>query len=167
MMESIANWYSSTLGSWLPKEVFVFFVSMVPFIELRGGLPIASMLGIPIVKANILCIVGNLVPIPFILLFIKKIFLFMKNHNILKSLVEKLEARAERKSEGVEKGEFIFLVLFVGIPIPGTGAWMGSLIAALLEFKLSRAVIAILLGVLMAAVIMNLVSFGLLPAALG
>ena len=69
--------------------------------------------------------------------------------------------------KAVEKGEFIFLLLFVGIPIPGTGAWMGSLIAALLEFKLSRAVIAILLGVLMAAVIMNLVSFGLLPAALG
>ena len=77
MMESIANWYSSTLGSWLPKEVFVFFVSMVPFIELRGGLPIASMLGIPIVKANILCIVGNLVPIPFILLFIKNVFIFI------------------------------------------------------------------------------------------
>ena len=162
MMESIANWYSSTLGSWLPKEVFVFFVSMLPFIELRGGLPIASMLGIPIVKANILCIVGNLLPIPFILLFIKAIFRFMKNHNILKSLVEKLEARAERKSEGVEKGEFIFLLLFVGIPIPGTGAWMGSLIAALFDFDIKKASIAIFLGIILAAIIMSVFSYGLL-----
>lgn len=161
-MESIANWYSSTLGSWLPKEVFVFFVSMLPFIELRGGLPIASMLGIPIVKANILCIVGNLLPIPFILLFIKAIFRFMKNHNILKSLVEKLEARAERKSEGVEKGEFIFLLLFVGIPIPGTGAWMGSLIAALFDFDIKKASIAIFLGIILAACIMSIVSYGFL-----
>ncbi|MBR6019205.1 MAG: small multi-drug export protein [Lachnospiraceae bacterium] len=165
-MQSLVDWYNGSLGSWLPKELFVFFVSMLPFIELRGGLVVASLLKIPLLKANLICIFGNLIPIPFILLFIKAIFAFMKKHNILKKLVEKLEARAEKKSAGVEKGEFIFLLLFVGIPIPGTGAWMGSLIASLLEFNLKRAILAILLGVLMAAIIMDIVSYGVLASVL-
>ena len=165
-MQSLVDWYNGSLGSWLPKELFVFFVSMLPFIELRGGLVAASLLKIPLLKANLICIFGNLIPIPFILLFIKAIFAFMKKHNILKKLVEKLEARAEKKSTGVEKGEFIFLLLFVGIPIPGTGAWMGSLIASLLEFNLKRAILAILLGVLMAAIIMDIVSYGVLASVL-
>ena len=165
-MQSHVDWYNGSLGSWLPKELFVFFVSMLPFIELRGGLVAASLLKIPLLKANLICIFGNLIPIPFILLFIKAIFAFMKKHNILKKRVEKLEARAEKKSTGVEKGEFIFLLLFVGIPIPGTGAWMGSLIASLLEFNLKRAILAILLGVLMAAIIMDIVSYGVLASVL-
>ena len=93
-MESVANWYNATLSSWLPKEVFVFLVSMIPLIELRGGIAIAKFLQIPLLKANIICIIGNIIPIPFILLFIKKIFVYMKEHNIMKGLVEKLEARA-------------------------------------------------------------------------
>ena len=100
MMESIANWYSSTLGSWLPKEVFVFFVSMVPFIELRGGLPIASMLGIPIVKANILCIVGNLVPIPFILLF--------KKADVITMFCKLIAEVTKSRSREGELGEWAF-----------------------------------------------------------
>ncbi|MBO4627509.1 MAG: small multi-drug export protein [Lachnospiraceae bacterium] len=163
-MQSLVDWYNQSLGSWLPKEVFVFFVSMLPFIELRGGLVVASLLKIPLLRANIICIVGNLLPIPFILLFIRAIFAFMKKHNILKKLVLKLEDRASKKSEGAEKGEFIFLLLFVGIPIPGTGAWMGSLIASLLEFDIKKAVIAILLGILMAAVIVDILSYGLLAS---
>ena len=89
-MESVVNWYNANLSSWLPKEVFVFLVSMVPFIELRGGIAVAKLLQIPLLKANLICILGNIVPIPFILLFIKRIFRFMKDHNILKGLVEKL-----------------------------------------------------------------------------
>ncbi|MCQ2467478.1 MAG: small multi-drug export protein [Clostridia bacterium] len=161
-MESLINWYQSSLGSFLPKEVFVFIVSMLPLIELRGGLLCASMLGIPLIKANIICVAGNIVPIPFILLFIKKIFEFMKKHNILKKLVLKLEERATKKSKGAEKGEFLFLLLFVGIPLPGTGAWTGSLIASLLEFDIKKASVAIFLGLLMAVVIMDILSYGVL-----
>lgn len=161
-MESLITWYQSTLGSFCPKEVFVFLVSMLPLIELRGGLLCSSLLGIPLLKANIICVIGNIIPIPFILLFIKKIFEFMKKHNILKGLVLKLEARAQKKSKGVEKGEFLFLLLFVGIPLPGTGAWTGSLIASLLEFDIKKASIAIFIGLLIAVVIMDIVSYGVL-----
>ncbi|MDO4941909.1 MAG: small multi-drug export protein [Lachnospiraceae bacterium] len=166
-MESLVLWYQSSLGHFLPKELFVFFVSMLPLIELRGGVVVATLLKIPLIKANIICIIGNIIPIPFILLFIKKIFEFMKKHNILSGLVYKLEARAEKKSSGVEKGEFIFLLLFVGVPLPGTGAWTGSLIASLLEFDIKKASLAILLGVLMATVIMDIVSYGVLGTMIG
>ncbi len=161
-MQSLVDWYNNSLGNFMPKEVFIFLVSMVPLIELRGGLVIASLLKIPLLKANIICILGNILPIPFILLFIKKIFEFMKKHNILKGLIDKLENRAMKKSDGVEKGEFIFLLLFVGIPLPGTGAWTGSLIASLLEKDIKKASIAIFLGILMAAIIMDIVSYGVI-----
>ena len=161
-MESLVIWYQNSLGSFMPKEVFIFLVSMLPLIELRGGLIIASLLKVPLVQANIICIIGNIIPIPFILLFIKKIFEFMKKHNIMKKLVYKLEDRAAKKSRGVEKGEFIFLLLFVGIPLPGTGAWTGSLIASLLEFDIKKASLAILIGIILAAIIMDIVSYGVL-----
>ena len=161
-MESLVIWYQNSLGSFMPKEVFIFLVSMLPLIELRGGLIIASLLKVPLVQANIICIIGNIIPIPFILLFIKKIFEFMKKHNILKNLVYKLEDRDAKKSSGVEKGEFIFLLLFVGIPLPGTGAWTGSLIASLLEFDIKKASLAILIGIIIAAIIMDIVSYGVL-----
>ncbi|MBQ9278994.1 MAG: small multi-drug export protein [Lachnospiraceae bacterium] len=161
-MQSLVDWYNGSLGNFMPKEVFVFLVSMLPLIELRGGLVVASLLKIPLIKANIICIIGNILPIPFILLFIKKVFEFMKKHNILKGFVEKLEQRAVKKSDGVEKGEFIFLLLFVGIPLPGTGGWTGSLIASLLEKDIKKASIAIFLGILMAAIIMDIVSYGVL-----
>lgn len=161
-MESLVIWYQNSLGSFMPKEVFIFLVSMLPLIELRGGLIIASLLKVPLMQANIICILGNILPIPFILLFIKKIFEFMKKHNILKNLVYKLADRAAKKSSGVEKGEFIFLLLFVGIPLPGTGAWTGSLIASLLEFDIKKASLAILIGIIIAAIIMDIVSYGVL-----
>ena len=161
-MESLVIWYQNSLGSFMPKEVFIFLVSMLPLIELRGGLIIASLLKVPLVQANIICIIGNIIPIPFILLFIKKIFEFMKKHNIMKKLVYKFEDRAAKKSSGVEKGEFIFLLLFVGIPLPGTGAWTGSLIASLLEFDIKKASLAILIGIILAAIIMDIVSYGVL-----
>ena len=151
----------------MPKEIFIFLVSMVPLIELRGGLVIASLLKIPLIKANIICIIGNIIPIPFILLFIKKLFGFMKKHNILKGFIDKLEKRAMKKSEDVEKGEFIFLLLFVGIPLPGTGAWTGSLIASLLEKDIKKASVAIFLGILMAAIIMDIVSYGVIGSIVG
>ena len=162
MTDALVNWYNNSLGQFLPKELFVFFVSMIPLVELRGGVVVAKLLGIKLLKANLICIVGNIIPIPFILLFIEKIFAFMKKHNILKGFVEWCEKRAEKKSAGAEKGFFVFLLLFVGIPIPGTGAWMGSLIAALYDFEIKKASVAIFLGIILAACIMSVFSYGLL-----
>lgn len=167
MQQALVDWYNSSLGTFLPKELFVFFVSMLPLIELRGGILIGSLLGIPLIQGNIICILGNILPIPFILLLIKKIFAFMKDHNILKGLVLKLEDRASKKSDGAEKGEFAFLLAFVGIPLPGTGAWTGALIASLLEFDIKKASLAIFLGVLLATILMDIISYGGLQYIMG
>ena len=145
----------------MPKQIFVFLVSMVPLIELRGGLIIARLLDMPFWQANLFCIIGNIIPIPFILLFIRRIFEFMKAHNILKKLVIKMEDRAARKSKGAERGEFIFLLFFVGIPLPGTGAWTGSMIASVMHYDIKRASIAIFLGILMAATIIDILAYAL------
>lgn len=165
-MDSIALWFASTLGKYISKEAVVFLVSMIPILELRGGLLVASpaVLDVPITTAIPLCIIGNLLPIPFILLFIRQIFKWMKKIKWCKGLIEKLENRAMSKSDSIKKYEFWGLVIFVGIPLPGTGAWTGSLIAALLEIDFKKAVLAELLGIAMATVIMSLISYGLLGA---
>jgi uncharacterized membrane protein len=166
-MESLAVAFANTLGKYVAKEVVVFLISMVPLLELRGGLIVASLLQIPITRAIPICIVGNIIPIPFILLFIRQIFQWMKKIKVFRGLVEKLESRAMSKSDSIRKYEFWGLVLFVGIPLPGTGAWTGSLIAALLEMDIKKAVLAELLGIVIATVIMSFVSYGLLGALLG
>lgn len=163
-MESLVELFSSTLGQYVSEEVVIFIISMSPILELRGGLLAASLLKVSITKAIPLCIIGNIIPIPFILLFIKKIFSWMKQFRIFRGLIEKLENRAMSKSGKVKQYEFLGLVLFVGIPIPGTGAWMGSLIAALLDMDIKRAVVAELIGIAMATVIMGFLSYGLLGA---
>ena len=152
------NWFTTNL-SWLPKEAVVFIISMVPILELRGGLVAAALLKISYIKAVVICIVGNLIPVPFILLLINKIFEFMKKHNICKNIVLKLEEKAMGKSDTIKKYEFVGLLLFVGIPLPGTGAWTGSLIAALLGVKLKKAVPAIFLGLLLATAIMSTITY--------
>ncbi|MCD7726254.1 MAG: small multi-drug export protein [Clostridiales bacterium] len=166
-MEGLAVAFANTLGKYVAKEVVVFVISMIPILELRGGLIVASLLQVPITTAVPLCIVGNIIPIPFILLFIRQIFKWMKKIRIFRGLIERLENRAMSKSDNIKKYEFWGLVLFVGIPLPGTGAWTGSLIAALLEVDFKKAVLAELLGIAIATVIMSVVSYGLLGALLG
>ena len=145
----------------LPKELVIFIISMIPILELRGGLVAASVLNIKMFKAIGICLAGNIIPVPFILLFITPIFAYLKGTKLLKPMVLKLEETAMGKSDRIQKYEFIGLVLFVGIPLPGTGAWTGSLIAALLGVKLKKAIPAIMLGLLLATVIMCTVSYGL------
>ena len=147
--------------SGLPDEVICFVVSMVPIIELRGGLIIASIKGVPLWRAIGVCIAGNLVPIPFILLLITPIFAWLKKTKLFKPLVEKLEKKSMSKSDKIKKYEFLGLMLFVGIPLPGTGAWTGSLIAALLDIKIKKAFPAICLGLVMATIIMCFISYGI------
>lgn len=165
-MEKLAAAFAVTLGKYVSKEAVVFIISMIPILELRGGLIVSKLIQVPITTAIPLCIIGNIIPIPFILLFIKQIFKWMKKIRIFRGLVEKLEAKAMGKSDNIKKYEFWGLVLFVGIPLPGTGAWTGSLIAALLDVDFKKAVLAELLGIAIATVIMSVFSYGLLGALL-
>lgn len=134
-------------------ELWAFLISMVPVIELRGALPVALATGVSLPLALILTIVGNLLPIPFILLFIRPIFSWMKNLKPFRGLVHRLEEKAMGKSDKIMKSNFWGLVIFVAIPLPGTGAWTGALIAALLDMRLKRALPAIAIGVVFASAI--------------
>ncbi len=160
-MDFLVEWFEKVFG-WLPDELFVALVSMVPLIELRGGLPVAYALGMSLWLAIPICIVANLIPVPFILWFITPLFNAMKKTKLFRPLAEKLEARAMGKSDKIEKGYFWGLALFVGIPLPGTGAWTGALIASLLNIPFKKAFPAIVLGVLIATVIVGLLVWGLL-----
>lgn len=161
-MDQIAVWFAATLGQYISKEAVVFVISMIPLLELRGGLLVAKMIGVPLLTAIPLCIVGNIIPIPFILLFIKQIFKWLKKVPLFEKIIVKLENRAMGKSDSIKRYEFWGLALFVGIPLPGTGAWTGSLIAALLEIDFKKAIVSELVGIAMATVIMSIVSYGLL-----
>ena len=163
-MESIATWIASTLGQHVSAQVVIFITSLIPILECRGGLIVASLLKVNIWQAIPICVIGNIIPIPFILFFIKKIFAWLKRFSFARPFVEKLEKRAMNKSDGMNHGEFLGLLLFVGIPLPGTGAWTGSLIASLLEMDVKKASIAIFLGVLLATLIVSTLSYGLLGA---
>ena len=146
----------------LNKIIGIFLISMLPIIELRGAIPIGAAIGLPWYLNMIISIIGNMLPVPFILLFSVKAFEFMKKHNIMVKFIEKIENRAKKRSEGLATGEFIGLMLFVAIPFPGTGAWTGALIAALLQFDRKRSFFYIGLGVVIAAVIMTLASYGII-----
>ncbi len=151
------NLWSSTIG----KIFMTFIISMVPVIELRGAIPIAVGNGLEYWIAVLVAIIGNLLPVPFIILFIRKIFELMRKWSSkLDSLVTKLEKRAESKSDVVQKYAFWGLFLLVAIPLPGTGAWTGALVAAMLDMRLKRAFPAIALGVIGAAAIVTFVTFG-------
>lgn len=161
MVESLVQWFVTKLGGKAAKELIVFIISMVPILELRGGLLAAgpAFLDIPTWRAIPICIIGNLIPIPFILLLIRPIFAWLRGTKLFRPLVEKLEAKAMSKSSQIEKYEFWGLVLFVGIPLPGTGAWTGSLIASLLGIDWKKAFLAVVIGVCMATVIMYFLSY--------
>ena len=159
-MEGLAVAFANTLGKYVAKEVVVFIVSMIPILELRGGLIVASLLQVPITTAIPICIIGNIIPIPFILLFIKQIFKWMKKIKIFRGLIERLENRAMSKSDSIKKYEFWGLVLFVGIPLPGTGAWTGALVAALMDMRLKRAIPTTFVGVLIAGLLVALACSG-------
>lgn len=161
-MESIVELFAIKLSHILSRETAVFLLSMSPILELRGGLLAASVLKVPYLKAVILCIAGNIVPIPFLLLFLNHIMDKMEKYRLTRPIALRLRRKAEKNRDKIEKYGFFGLTLFVGIPLPGTGAWTGALVAALFHMKLKRSVPAILLGLLLATVIMSLVSYGML-----
>lgn len=170
-MNSIVNWFlnlfSGIKSMPFGREITIFVISLFPILELRGGLLAASLLDMEPWISYIICIIGNILPIPFILLFITPIFNRLKKTKHLAKFAEKYERKALAKKDQVEKYQFWGLALFVGIPLPGTGAWTGALIASLLDMDKKKAFYSILLGVFMASIIMMLISFGLLRGILG
>ena len=151
----------SFFSTYFGKIVMTFLISMVPVIELRGAIPIGVGAGLNLWLAIGISIVGNLVPVPFIIIFIKKIFAWLRTvSKKLDGLVTRLEKRAEAKSVTVQRYAFWGLFILVAIPLPGTGAWTGALVAAMLEMPLKKAFPAILLGVLGAGAIVSFVTYG-------
>ena len=159
MVETLVKFFSEII----PAELTVFLLSMMPIIELRGGIVAAKLLNIELLPAMIICFIGTILPTPFILLFIRKIFDWMRNTRFVK-LVNRLEEKGKSKFAQIEKYETFGLLIFVAIPLPGTGAWTGSLVAALMKMPFKNAIISVVGGTLIADIIMCLFSYGLLGA---
>ena len=163
-MEVLVQWFTDNLSQHISREMIIFIISMIPILELRGGLLAASLLKVSAAKAIPICIIGNIIPIPFILLFIKQIFKLLKKTRIFHGLIVRMENRAMGKSDQIKRYEFLGLLLFVGIPLPGTGAWTGTLAASLLDMDFKSSVTAVLLGVVLAGIIMGIASTGVFSA---
>ena len=154
--------------AWLTESVagkFLtsFLISMVPVVELRGGLPYGIALGLPYPLALTAAVLGNMLPVPFIIVYIQRIFAWLRRiWKKLDGMITSLEERADRKGDKVRRYGLLGLVILVAIPLPGTGAWTGALVAALLRMKLKESVPAILLGVFIAAAIMTAITFGVI-----
>ncbi len=144
----------------LKQYVISFLISMVPLVELRGALPYALAAGIPTLNAYILCVVGNMLPVPVIFFFARKVLEWGKDKKYIGGFftwcLEKGHRGGEKlRQKATDKGLFLALLLFVGIPLPGTGAWTGTLAASILDMDFKQSVIAVMLGVILAAVIMG------------
>ena len=146
----------------LGKELIVFIISILPILELRGGLIAASLLKVTFFKGYIISIIGNILPIPFVLLFLDKIFELLKKFKFTSKIVNKLEKKILSKKKQIDKYGYLGLLLFVGIPLPGTGAWTGSALAVLLHLDKKKSFIFIILGVILASIIMSIFSYGIL-----
>ena len=148
--------------------LIIFFISMVPLIELRGAIPYAVGFGLPLVPSYIICILGNMLPVPIIFLFARKVLEWGADKTVIGKFftfcLEKGHKGGVKLQEKAGKGLFVALLLFVGIPVPGTGAWTGTLAASLLDMDFKSSVIAVLLGVVLAGAIMGLLSAGLFGA---
>ena len=160
MAETLANFFVDLFGNKIPGELTIFIISLLPILELRGGLIAAVLLGVPLWKAFIVCFIGNMLPVPFIILFIKKIFEFLRRFSFFDKFIGKLEAKTEKNKDKVLRYKQWGLLLFVAIPLPGTGAWTGALFAALLDIDLKKSFPIIALGVLIAGVIVAVLSYG-------
>jgi uncharacterized membrane protein len=152
----------------LKYYLMIFLVSMVPLIELRGAIPIAVGFGLPLLPSYILCIIGNMIPVPIIFLFARKVLEWGADKPVIGKFftwcLEKGHKGGVKLQEKAGRGLFVALLLFVGIPLPGTGAWTGTLAASLLDMDFKSSVIAVLMGVILAGIIMGLVSAGVFGA---
>ena len=158
MLESLTLWLHETEAG---KALLTMLISMLPVVELRGGLPAGVAMGLPIPTAYIAALVGNMLPVPFIILFIRPLFQWLRVHvPKLGGFASQLEQRAQEKSVDVARFQLWGLLIFVAIPLPGTGAWTGALIAAVMDMRLRRAVPAIFAGVVIAGLIITVLTYG-------
>ena len=162
MKEAIANFFLETVG----EELCVFFCSMLPIIELRGAIPLGAAFGLPWWQNYLIAVLGNMLPIPFILLFVKSVLNWMAKCRVkfFNKIANKMFEKAEKNREKIEKYAFWGLTLFVAIPLPATGAWTGTLVAALFDMKFWKSMLSALIGVMIAGVVMSLVSYGVVAA---
>ncbi len=162
MKEIIQEFFLETVG----EELSVFFCSMLPIIELRGAIPLGATLGLPWWLNYILAVAGNILPVPFILLFIKKIISWMTDCRVkfFNKVGAWLTKKAEKNRKKIEKYSFWGVCIFVAIPLPMTGAWTGSLAAAMIDMKFWKALISCFIGVIIAGVIMSLASYGVVAS---
>ena len=158
MSEELAKGIIEALNG-LPKELIIFCISLLPILELRGGLIAASILGVPWAKAFIICVLGNMLPIPFILLFIKQIFKLLKKVKFFNKIITKLENKADEKGSKINKSRNWGLFTFVAIPLPGTDGWTGALVATMLDIRMRRSFPIIFAGVITAGLIMSVLTY--------
>lgn len=161
MAETLAQTLVELFQDKIPAELTVFIISLLPILELRGGMIAARLLEMDFLRAFIISYIGNMIPIPFIILFIKKIFEFLRRFKFFEKIITKLEAKTERNKDKVLRYKSWGLLIFVAIPLPGTGGWTGALMAALLDIPFKRALPIIAMGVFVAGLIMSFVTYGI------
>lgn len=161
MSEKFLNLIIGKLAGKISGELICFIVSVLPILELRGGLLAASILQVPLVRALVICIIGNLLPVPMVLLGVEWLICQLEKWKLTSKFALWLRNKADKNKGKIEKAGFWGLVLFVGIPLPGTGAWTGSLVAAMLHMPRRKSFLAVTLGVLLASVIMTVISYGI------
>lgn len=152
----------------ITKYLMVFFISMVPVVELRGAIPIAVGSGLPLLPSYIICVIGNMIPVPFIYLFARKVLTWGADKKYIGKFftfcLEKGEKGGQKLKEKAGRGLFVALLLFVGIPLPGTGAWTGTLAASFLDMDFKPTILAAMGGVILAGLIMGAASAGVFSA---
>ena len=157
-MELNLQWLTETFTG---EFLLTVLVSMIPVVELRGGIPFGVTAGLPVWAAFIAAVVGNLIPVPFIIVYIRRIFQWMRRRiPRLNRMVDALERKAHLKGQRVTKYKYLGLMLFVAIPLPGTGAWTGSLAAAFLDMPLRKAIPSVVVGVLVAGMAISILTYG-------
>ena len=158
IVSTIRDFFLNTVG----EELCVLFCSMIPIIELRGAIPMGAIFGMPWWQSYILAVIGNMLPVPFILLLIKAVIGWMAKSKVkfFNKIADFLLKRVEKRRDKIEKYSFWGVCLFVAVPLPVTGAWTGSLVAAMIDMKFWKALLSCLLGVMIAGVIMTLISYG-------
>ena len=167
LVNAVVGLFSGITGMAFGKEIMVFIISLMPILELRGGLLAASLIGLDPLPSYIISIIGNILPIPFILWFMGSILKWMHGKKHLDKFATWLDKKVEKNRSKIENVGFWGLVIFVGIPLPGTGAWTGCLIASVLQMDKKKSFLAATLGVIMASIIMMFISFGLLKGIIG
>ena len=164
MAETLANYIVDLLQNKIPGEIIAFLVSLLPILELRGGLIAANLLGVKLIPAFVICFIGNMLPIPFILLFIEKIFDWLRDKKGLGKIVRYCEKKADKNKDKIEKYGLWGLFILVAIPLPGTGAWTGALVSALMRLDMKKSLPVIAAGVVGAGIIVSLIMYGAVDA---